>query len=380
MTSKPLRVLQLIDHMGVGGAQDVVLDIIRESPASSVSYELAVLFSDDSNKAEIDRLGVPFHDLGTGAPYSPVRAASPRSLIRLRRLLQHGSFDVIHVHLFVGLAYLTVFRRWAGRSPVVATVHTHRNSSPTWVFKATTLAARVVDRFCAVLPGVREDLISGGVPREKVTLVPLGAREVAPRCPDDPNSYRSQLGLRDGSFVILSLARLHQQRHLDRFIRAIPTLVEDGLDAQLILAGTGPLEQELRELADRLGVANHVSFPGYRRDHAQLLWCADAYASLSLTGKDVGVAALQAGAAGLPVVTWDVDGVLTDFADLSPEHPALTANSVGALRSMFHRLATDQSTRTAVGQHCRNVARDWGTVGDMVNRYCELFQELASDG
>lgn len=376
--SRPLKVLQLIDHMGVGGAQDVVLDIIRESPDESVSYEIAALFTDHANEDEIGQLGVPFHDLGTGARYSPVRAASPRVLLRLRRLLKANKYDVVHVHLFVGLAYLTAFRRWPGRAPVVATVHTHRNSSPAWVFKATTLAARVVSRFCAVLPGVKDDLISSGVDPASVVLVPLGARRVDPTPPPNPVEYRAELGLRDGAFVILSLARLHPQRHLDAFIQALPTLVDRGIDPQLVLAGTGPQEHELRDLAHALDVSDHVQFPGYRRDHAELLWCADAYVSLSLTGKDVGVAALQAGAAGLPVVSWDVDGVRTDFGDLDDAHPSLTADGVPTLAGMLGRLATDATLRKEVGAHCERVATEWGTTSDMATRYCDLFRALTA--
>jgi glycosyltransferase involved in cell wall biosynthesis len=368
--------------MGVGGAQDVVFDLLRTLPSHDVELELATVFTDNSNAGEIAELGIVHHDLGTGAAYSPLAAADPRPLLRLRKLLKNNRYDVVHVHLYVALAYLTVFRRWPGKARVVATVHTHRASSPSWVFDATVRAQRVVDTFCPVLSGIGDDLASGGVPSAKVVPVPLGAREIRPVShADGRDSYRASLGFRDDHTgpVYLSLARLHEQRHLDKFLDAFAQLAAEadaGNKPTLVLAGTGPLADELRHRAEQLGVGDDVVFPGYRRDHAELFDIADVYCSLSIDGRDVGVAALQAAMAGLPVVCWDLAGVTVDPDDLNSERIALTAGTVDDLARLLRCASGTQNERIAA--HGRDLAIANSSVDAMASRYRKVYDEVLS--
>src|SRR5205085_8538762 len=102
------------------------------------------------------------------------------------------------------------------------------------------------------------------------------------------------LDVADDAVVLLSVARLHEQRCIDRFIDA---LVELPTNVLLLLAGDGPAEAALRRQAATLGLEERVRFLGRRSDLPALFAAADVYLSMSVGG-DVGIAALQAASAG----------------------------------------------------------------------------------
>ena len=105
---------------------------------------------------------------------------------------------------------------------------------------------------------------------------------------------------------ILSLSRLAPEKNLDRLIAALPALLERDPGARLTLAGSGPLEGQLRAQAEALGVAEAVDLPGFvepwetMAEHDVLVQLS-AWENLSYT-------LLDAAAAGLPAVATDVGG------------------------------------------------------------------------
>ena len=105
---------------------------------------------------------------------------------------------------------------------------------------------------------------------------------------------------------ILSLSRLAPEKNLDRLIAALPALLERDPGTRLTLAGSGPLEGQLRAQAEDLGVADAVDLPGFvepwgtMAEHDVLVQLS-AWENLSYT-------LLDAAAAGLPAVATDVGG------------------------------------------------------------------------
>ncbi|MCV7547269.1 glycosyltransferase, partial [Micrococcus luteus] len=105
---------------------------------------------------------------------------------------------------------------------------------------------------------------------------------------------------------ILSLSRLAPEKNLDRLIAALPALLERDPGTRVTLAGSGPLEGQLRAQAEDLGVADAVHLPGFvepwgtMAEHDVLVQLS-AWENLSYT-------LLDAAAAGLPAVATDVGG------------------------------------------------------------------------
>lgn len=115
---------------------------------------------------------------------------------------------------------------------------------------------------------------------------------------------RAELGLENSDFVIISVGELNDNKNHQVIIRAI----EDISSVKYVIVGKGVLEEDLKRLANNLGISNQVILTGFRTDVRDLLWMSDCFAFPSKR-EGLGIAALEAMSAGLPVIGHDIGGI-----------------------------------------------------------------------
>jgi phosphatidylinositol alpha-1,6-mannosyltransferase len=207
--------------------------------------------------------------------------------------------------------------------------------------RARDYAARIGAR----PPGTRLRVIRSGADAER--FHPRRARAAA----------RATFGL-EGGPLILTVGRLIPQKGVDDALRAFALLAGEHPDARYAIAGSGPLEAELRELADRLGIGARVRFLGlvpYER-MPELHAAADVHLLASrpipLWNENFPNACLEAMASGVPVVAGAVGGVPEMVADgesgllVDPRDPL-------AIAAALRRLLDDPPLRAAMGTAAR---------------------------
>lgn len=144
--------------------------------------------------------------------------------------------------------------------------------------------------------------------------------------------------------ILLGLGRLHRNKAFDVLIQAMPGVP----GATLAIAGEGPEEEALRQLARRLGVADRVAFLGWRQDAGALLKAADLFVCPS-RHEPLGNVVLEAWSAACPVVAAAADGpteLIRDGADgvlVAKEDP-------DALAAAIMRLLTDHAAAARMAQ------------------------------
>lgn len=111
---------------------------------------------------------------------------------------------------------------------------------------------------------VRDYLLSEGVREERIFLAPNSVdnhyygKSVKS---EEKKQLRSELSIPESGRIILFMGRLVPEKGLDVLLEAFRAL--DFNDAYLVLAGTGPLLQDLKEHARKLGITDHIRFPGH---------------------------------------------------------------------------------------------------------------------
>lgn len=130
--------------------------------------------------------------------------------------------------------------------------------------------------------------------------------------PPDPitaaNQIRARFGLA-GKRIILTVNHLHPRKRVNLQLEALSLLLPKYPDVGLLVVGSGPEAQNLRDLAAQLGIGDSVVFAGFVSDE-ELAACY-AVASVYLhsgRAESFGLSVLEASAAGLPIVAADEGG------------------------------------------------------------------------
>ena len=254
-------------------------------------------------------------------------------LARNLDVLAGQEFDVVHSHHPFTMGQLAARLARKHGLPLIYTHHTMLNeygqyvpllesAGKRWLIRRYLGHCAQAHRVTSATEVVRRFLQSQGV-RTPIEVVPEGVVMMQP-AEGARARMRQRLGVTDRTALLLYAGRLAREKRLDMLLRSVSGLGR-GRDFRLCLAGGGPQERPLRELASKLGISDRVTFVGWV-EHAQL---ADYYAAADLfvfpsPADAMGIVLVEAMSAGLPCVAVDkygpsevvVDGVtgfLTEF-------------------------------------------------------------------
>jgi glycosyltransferase involved in cell wall biosynthesis len=174
----------------------------------------------------------------------------------------------------------------------------------------------------------------------------------------------------------LALGRLHPNKGFALLLEALAETRE----VRLAIAGDGPLRAALEQLAGGLGIADRVSFLGWREDVPELLANADFLVCPSLH-EPLGNVVIEAWSAGLPVVATASDGpaglIEDEVSGLLVPLPDQPGGGPRALARAIERLCRDHVLRGRLGQAGRRVYEAEFTEKAVIDRYRGFFEELA---
>lgn len=143
----------------------------------------------------------------------------------------------------------------------------------------------------------------------KITIIPDGLNLEEFEVPFTKKQCRENLGLPENAKIILFLASLTPIKAPDILIKSMKLILDSTPDAYLIIAGEGPMKQDLIFLSEKLGLGESVLFPGFVSDNkAQYYKAADVFV-LPSRHESFGIVLLEASASGLPIVVSDIPSV-----------------------------------------------------------------------
>jgi glycosyltransferase involved in cell wall biosynthesis len=289
----------VITRLDLGGAELQLLARARLERASGLDVTVCSLTRGGVLEREFAELGIPIVDLDSR------HLLDPRVLRPLARLLRQGSFDVVHAHLFRARLWSVPLARLLRVPVVIQTEHALTQHS----FEART--HNILNRLAGVLLGrlsYSTIAISKDTAQElrsqhrlhssRITLIPNGI-EVTPT-----KTAASSRPVAD----VVALGRLHHLKGFSDLIEAIDVLRRRGLSLTLEIAGVGPSEVLLRKKISELNLDPAVRLVGEIRDPIQFIRRGRIFAMPSLS-EGFGIAALEAMAAGVPIVASEVGGL-----------------------------------------------------------------------
>jgi glycosyltransferase involved in cell wall biosynthesis len=362
-----MRLLLVVSEMGVGGAERVVVDLATD--AARRGDAVALLADPGRFDAHLEGLHI------TRGPLPPGRAPAAllRSTASARQLIRDFRPDVIHTHnvRVTGLARIaSELARPRRRPPIIATYH----GVPAGEVKAAGRVLRLADAVVCVSAGLREQLEAAGAPPRLLSVIPNGVANAAPLSAQRQLEIDAELGL-DGSPVVSIVGRLVTQKAHDRFLRAALVVAQRLPSARFLIVGDGPLRDELERMAADLGVAHQTRFTGVRDDAPYLIARSDLL-TFSSDWEGLSIAALEALAAGVPVVSTDVAGMREL---LSSGAGAIVPHDAEALGAAIADLLLDGSRLAGMGAEARRLHRERFSTESMTSAYRALYDRMAAD-
>lgn len=170
-----------------------------------------------------------------------------------------------------------------------------------------------VDQVICVSQEAYNSYIEADIPAQKLKMIRNGIYPPNPQ--RDPLGVRAQFGLSPEARIILTVARLTEQKGHHYLIQAMPSILAQEPDAYFLWVGEGPLEVELHQQIQALGIdPTHIIFAGWRNDVPELLAAADLFVLPSLF-EGLPLVVLEAMATGTPVVATQVCGTSEAIED-----------------------------------------------------------------
>ena len=263
-------------------------------------------------------------DLSLGFPVSSFVASGERPRVNLHldvRLLgtlvlklMRERPDVVLAHGSETLKYAAMASLFARKPSIVyRNIGLASHWANSWLKVSTNrLLLSRVDRVVSASELTRRDFIDlYMLPDERVESIPIGV---------DLSSFgetslascrprmRRGLGIRGGGIALITVGSLTPEKNPHECLRLVAELKSQGLPVHHFLVGEGPLRTELESVAVSLGVADRVHFLGVRQDIPQLMAGCDLFVLPSVT-EGMPAVLIEAAAAGLPSVAYDVGGI-----------------------------------------------------------------------
>jgi glycosyltransferase involved in cell wall biosynthesis len=281
-----VRILYLIDSLTAAGAERSLAAMAPGYADRGLQLEVAFLHDRPGVQAELEAAGARLFSLaGPGGRPGWVR--------RARRLVASRRPDLVHTTLFEADVAGRIAAGLAGVPVVSSLVNVAYGAEQVpvlgvrrWKLCGAQLldaaTARRVVRFHAITGHVADVMARRlHVPRDRIEVVPRGRdpRHLGRRDPARRARARAELGVADGTPLVLAAARQEHQKGLDILLEALPGVLDRHPQARLLLAGRdGHQTPLLRAAAARPGLEGKVGFLGPRDDVADLLCAADVVA------------------------------------------------------------------------------------------------------
>lgn len=306
-------------------------------------------------------------DIALGLPGGRARRVGfdPRAALKLRRTLRDIAPDVVVAHGGEALKYVV-----AARPRRTSLVYKKTGSSAESLggqLRRTVyrrLAAQADLTAAVAQEAVHEAHQLLRLPADRVMLAPNGR---------DPSKYRPRETLGDRAVPrMVFVGRLTAGKRPDWFIAAVKRLREGGPGLEGAIVGDGPLMETLAPRAAEAG----IEMLGRREDIPQILADADVLVFPGVAeGEGMPGVLIEAGLAGLPVVTTDVSGASTVVED-QVTGLVVPVDDIDALVGAMDRLARHPSLRARMGAAARQRCLDHFTLDASAARWQQLFDRV----
>ena len=378
-TEGPIRVMRLIARMNVGGPAVQISGLMRGISSSEFDHRLytgfcAVDEADYLDLVATDVVAIRIEGLGRRVSF----CGDVKAFISLIKVIRDFKPDVIHTHTakagFLGRIASIVSLQ---KSVRVHTFHGHLLNGYFGSLKgilvviAERTLATITRQLLAVGDKVREDLLRAGIGKqEKFGLMPPGLEIGKMPLKAESKAFYS---LSNDRLQCAFIGRVTQIKRPDRFLDVVSEIKKRQVKLDFFIAGDGELLEPCRKRIAAEGLP--VSVLGWQSNIERVLSAADIVV-LTSDNEGTPLSLIQAGMAGLPVVTTNVGSV--PEVVLNHVTGIITELDVQQIADALENLVNEAGLRSQLGNAAQVFTLANFGVQRLVHDHEELYKRLLS--
>ncbi len=358
-------ILHLIETGGPGGAEQMLLRLADEYGRRGFS-QLVCLRKEGWLAEEVRQRGLALEIRQLG------RLPDLGWFYELRHLARIYKVKAIHAHEFAMNVRGAMLAKWLG-IPAVSTVHGKGYYGDKWTRR---LAYRITSRLtniAAVSRDIRNHLITQvKINQFRASVIPNGV-DTTLFCfnAEKRRILRNQLGVQGDQLLLGTVGSYYPVKGHRFLIDAMQKLVAINHNVKLIMAGQGPLAEELRRHSIDKALGSHVQIAGYIEDTAGFLSALDIFVMPSLS-EGQPLALLEAAANGRCIVATHVGGIPEIIVN-NESGILVPPGNIDALADALAQLLADPERRHALASTAAATIQKSWSIQSTADRYLALL-------
>ena len=368
MPTKPIRTAFLLTSMPVGGAETLLMNLVRGFDSHKIHPQIVCL-------KEPGPLG---EEIATEFPLASHFISSKWDIRVVERLRRHFVREQIEAVVTVGAGDKMFWGRIAAklaRVPVICSA-LHSTGWPDGVGRANRLLTKVTDAFIAVAQSHGKFLVDfERFPESKVAVIPNGIDTDRFRPDLETRSrVRRELNLPATAPVIGIVAALRPEKNHEMFIEVAARVQRVVRDSQFLIIGEGPERSKIEAAIAKHSLQYQVQMLGNRSDTQRLLAAIDVFALTSHNEANP-VSILEALSTEVPVVSTRVGSIAETVIDGETGY-CVEPSDAQAMALRIQELILDSKKHATLGQQGRKRVQEHGSLRSMVSGYEELIGRI----
>ena len=297
-----LNVLYIIWSLDQGGAERVVIDLAKYSNRNIFNVTVCCLNEKGVYAHELDKFNIAV------IPLLKLPKLDPFILYKISKLISFKKIDVVITHLWTSNFWGRIAAYLSGVKVIIATEHTTDENRSWYYHLADKILSKISSKIIAVSSSVKNfHAVRSKISSIKYKVINNGINIEKFNISINRNQKKKELDFESDDFVIGLFGRFVPAKAHEVLLQSLNEVILTYPKVKILFVGSGPTEDLIKKIASDMGLIEHVTFAGFRKDVPELFRILDLFV-LTSTREGFPITLLEAMASEVPVIVTNIGG------------------------------------------------------------------------
>jgi glycosyltransferase involved in cell wall biosynthesis len=366
----PIKVLHVTFDMTIGGAQQVIRQLVENMDKSQFEMDIACI------DGRLGELGEMLIEQGVKVELFERQIGFDFNLIRrIRRLVKTGRYQIIHCHQYTPYVYGLLASLFTGVKVIFTEHGRFYPDYGSWKRKLVNpIFSLFTNQIIAISQATKDALVHyENFSRSKIIVIYNGIADMS-QIEVDEIELKKQFGIPESVFLFGTISRLQPIKNQSMMIKAFKKVKDKNRNTHLLIVGDGEIRTELEALVTDLELEKEVTFTGFQKNPYRFHKIIDVFLLTSFS-EGASMTLLEAMSFSTPCIVTDVGGN-PELVKQQKEGIVINPNDGKALVSNIETLLNNEDIVRKMSQNSRQTFLLKFTVNKMASSYVSLYKKV----